>query len=160
MPGHRRRRVQEHGWRRELERGQHRPDVTRPINALAIDPVTPTTLYAGTWGGVFKSTDGGGNWSAVNTGENFPYVEALVIDSATPTTLYAGMNFGQGVFKSTDGGANWSTINTGLTATYVEELAIDPAAPTTLYAGTSGGGVFDLKQVTNQYQIFLPLILR
>ena len=34
------------------------------INALAIDPQTPTTLYAGTSGhGVFKSTDGGGNWS-------------------------------------------------------------------------------------------------
>ena len=39
------------------------------IYALAIDPETPTTLYAGTWGGgVFKSTNGGGNWSAVNTG--------------------------------------------------------------------------------------------
>ena len=39
------------------------------IHALAIDPVTPTTLYAGTdGGGVFKSTNGGGNWSAVNTG--------------------------------------------------------------------------------------------
>ena len=37
--------------------------------ALAIDPVTSTILYAGTeGGGVFKSTNGGGNWSAVNTG--------------------------------------------------------------------------------------------
>ena len=26
------------------------------INTLAINPVTPTTLYAGTGGGVFKST--------------------------------------------------------------------------------------------------------
>ena len=32
-------------------------------------PATPTTLYAGTYGGgVFKSTNGGANWSAVNTG--------------------------------------------------------------------------------------------
>ena len=32
-----------------------------PIGALAIDPVTPTTLYAGTdSNGVFKSTNGGG----------------------------------------------------------------------------------------------------
>src|SRR2546428_12908969 len=44
------------------------------INALAIDPQTPTTLYAGTSGhGVFKSADGGGNWSAVNTGLTTPY---------------------------------------------------------------------------------------
>jgi disulfide bond formation protein DsbB len=39
------------------------------VYALAIDPTTPSTLYAGTLGfGVFKSTNGGGNWSAVNAG--------------------------------------------------------------------------------------------
>ena len=33
------------------------------IHALAIDPVTPATLYAGTSsGGVFKSKNGGGSW--------------------------------------------------------------------------------------------------
>ena len=43
------------------------------IAALAIDPSTPTTLYAGTsGGGVFKSTDGGGSWRAVNDGMNTP----------------------------------------------------------------------------------------
>ena len=61
------------------------------INALAIDPTTPTTLYAGTdGGGVFKSTNGGGNWGAVNTGLTATYVSALAIDPETPTTLYAG----------------------------------------------------------------------
>jgi photosystem II stability/assembly factor-like uncharacterized protein len=36
---------------------------------LALDPQTSTTLYAGAYrGGVYKSTDGGGTWSAVNTG--------------------------------------------------------------------------------------------
>jgi uncharacterized repeat protein (TIGR01451 family) len=29
------------------------------INARVVDPATPTTLYAGTYGGVFKSTNGG-----------------------------------------------------------------------------------------------------
>ena len=33
------------------------------LNALAIDPVTPTTLYAGLYTGVFKSTDGGASWN-------------------------------------------------------------------------------------------------
>ena len=51
------------------------------IYALAIDPTTPATLYAGTWsGGVFKSTNGGGNWSAVNTGLTDTSVRALAID--------------------------------------------------------------------------------
>ena len=60
------------------------------VYALAIDPKTPATLYAGTDGGVFKSTDGGMNWSAVNTGLTATGVHALAIDPQTPTTLYAG----------------------------------------------------------------------
>ena len=59
--------------------------------ALAIDPATPSTLYAGTdGGGVFKSTNGGAAWSAVNIGLTNTYVDALAIDPATPSTLYAG----------------------------------------------------------------------
>ncbi len=51
------------------------------VLTLAIDPQTPITLYAGTWGGgVFKSTDGGGHWSALNTGLTNLFVNAL----ATP----------------------------------------------------------------------------
>ena len=84
--------VQEHGRRRHLERGQHRPARRAAVTALAIDPTTPSTLYAGTAdGGVFKSTDGGGTWSAANTGlPDNRYVSALAIDPTTPSTLYAG----------------------------------------------------------------------
>ena len=47
------------------------------IQALAIDPSAPGTLYAGTsGGGVFKSTDGGVSWSAINTGLNTAFVVA------------------------------------------------------------------------------------
>ena len=83
------------------------------VLALALDPTTPTTVYAGTEGGVFKSTDGGGSWNAVNTGMTcgsapiifICSVAALALDPTTPTTLYAG-TLG-GVFKTTDGGASW-----------------------------------------------------
>ena len=103
------------------------------IWALAIDPDTPTTLYAGTdRGGVFKSTNRGTSWSAVNTGLTSTCA-ALAIDPTTPTTLYAGG--GGNVFKSTDGGNNWSGTECGSAG----ELAIDPATPTTLYAGGAGG---------------------
>ena len=67
------------------------------INALAIDPATPTILYAGTDGdGVFKSTNGGENWNAVNTGLTNTNVFALAIDPKTPTIVYAAT--GAGVF--------------------------------------------------------------
>jgi len=38
------------------------PDDTH-VYALAIDPKTHSTLYAGTDGGVYKSTNGGGKWT-------------------------------------------------------------------------------------------------
>ena len=84
--------------------------------------MTPTILYAGTYdGGVFKSTNGGENWSAVNTGLTLTDVDvdALAIDPTTPTTLYAGISYGGGVFKSTNSGENWSAVNTGLAHTDV-----------------------------------------
>src|ERR1019366_4735212 len=101
------------------------------FTALAIDPTTPSTLYAGTGyqagtggGGVYKSTDGGGTWSAVNgpTGLSGFVVDALAIDPSTPSTLYAGTGdpegagTGNGVYKSTDGGGTWNAVNgpTGL----------------------------------------------
>jgi hypothetical protein len=103
------------------------------VNALAIDPVTPTTLYAGTYyGGVFKSTDGGDSWGNVTGGD----VQTLAIDPATPTTLYAGMAY-YGVSKSIDAGENWVSVNVGLSSTYVRALVVDPTMPTT-FAVQSG----------------------
>jgi hypothetical protein len=64
------------------------------VFALAIDPLTPSTLYAGTDGGVFQSTDSGSSWTAANTGLTNVNLSALVIDSRTPSTLYAGTDAG------------------------------------------------------------------
>ena len=105
------------------------------VSTIAIDPTTTTTttLYAGTsGGGIFKSTDGSGNWVAVNTGLTDTNVRAIAIDPITPTILYAGTNNG-GVFKSTDGGSNWVTVNAGLVDSIVTTIVIDPASSNTLY---------------------------
>lgn len=76
------------------------------VVALAIDPQTSTTLYAGTGGGVYKSTDRGKQWTAMSTGLADQNVEAIAIDPHTPTILYVG-TYG-GVFKSTNGGESWT----------------------------------------------------
>ncbi|MDZ7294203.1 MAG: T9SS type A sorting domain-containing protein, partial [candidate division KSB1 bacterium] len=91
-------------------------------------------------GGVFKSANGGANWSAANAGLTELHVYALEVDPQTPTTLYAGT--GGGLFKSVNAGSSWSAINTGLGDLNVRCLAIDPQDPNTLYVGTYGGGVF------------------
>jgi photosystem II stability/assembly factor-like uncharacterized protein len=119
--------------------------------ALAIDPITPTSLYVGTNNGVFKSTDGGKNWSAASAGLTNLAIYALAIDPAAPTTVYAGS--AGGAFKSQNGGKSWSAINSGLADDFpIRSLAVDPKATTTLYAGTNftihkstdGGGSWNL----------------
>jgi hypothetical protein len=105
------------------------------FRALAIDPLTPGTLYAGTNGtGVFKSTDAGVTWNAANTGLPAD-VRALAIDPHTPSTLYAGAV--PGLFKSTDAGATWDKLTTEFF--FATALVIDPLTPSTLYAGTDFG---------------------
>src|SRR5436309_3169218 len=106
------------------------------VVTLAIDPQAPSTLYAGTReSGVFKSTDGGGSWRAINSG--LAYVNGtltildLVIDPQSPATLYAGTS-PAGVYKSIDGGASWRSANAGLPYLGILDLAIDPQSPATL----------------------------
>src|SRR2546422_5496427 len=62
-----------------------------PTDALAIDPVTPTVLFAGAANGTFKSTNGGATWSV--TGLTTP-TYSLVIDLLTMNTVYAGTDSG------------------------------------------------------------------
>jgi len=116
------------------------------VCSLAIDPLTPTTLYAGTEDrGVFRSTDRGSHWTAANTGLAREWICALAIDPLTPATLYAvaspqDLASRGGVFRSTDNGDHWTRV----TARIKGSLVIDPLTPATLYAsaGYGGFGVF------------------
>lgn len=107
------------------------------VTALAIDPVVPSTLYAGTTGGVFKSTDGGEQWLAVNAGLPSSHVNMLAIDSLAPETLYAGTS--EGLYKSTDGAESWNGIHSGPMYPEILTLVLDPGATATIYAGTLTG---------------------
>jgi hypothetical protein len=121
---------------------EHELSVYSYVFALVIGPQTPETIYAGTWGGVFKSIDGGTTWMTIDTGLTSLFVYALAINPQTPNTLYAATS--GGVFRSTDGGTNWVGINVGLPISKVETLAINPQTPDILYAGTDGFGLFKI----------------
>jgi photosystem II stability/assembly factor-like uncharacterized protein len=110
------------------------------VRALAIDPASPDTLYAGTDGGVFKSVDRGTSWSAVNNGLASFTVYALAADPRGNSTLYAGTN--GGVYKTVDGGSTWTAQRNGIGRIDVQSIVIDPANPVVLLAGTRTSGVF------------------
>jgi photosystem II stability/assembly factor-like uncharacterized protein len=121
------------------------------ILSLAIDPLTPTTLHAGTYeDGVFRSTDSGHHWTAVTPGLSNQPVRSLAINPATPSTLYAGTD--GGVFRSTDAGDHWQAVSAGLRNQGAISLAVDPVTPTTLYAGTAGSGVFCSRDAGDHWQ--------
>jgi len=114
------------------------------VKALAIDPLNPSTLYAGTsrltfGGSVFKSTNGGADWSA-SVGLPDSIVNVIAVDPKNPSIVYAGTGFnffGGGLFKSTDGGDSWS--GSGLPQFPIDVLFIDPLTPSTIYVGAAGG---------------------
>ena len=113
------------------------------VNTLAVDPITSTTLYAGTNGGdgLYRSTDGGATWSPHNTGLPVAGVNTIAIDPTSPATMYTAVVFGTtgGVYKTTTAGANWTLSSTGLPSSPARVLVIDPVTPTTLYVGTNAG---------------------
>ncbi|MGH7392250.1 MAG: WD40/YVTN/BNR-like repeat-containing protein [Candidatus Rokuibacteriota bacterium] len=65
--------------------------------ALVIDPTTPSTLYVGGLGGVSRTTDGAGTWTAFGDGIERLAVGALAIDAGSSPSLYAGTR--RGVFE-------------------------------------------------------------
>ena len=118
---------------------------------LAMDPSNPKILYASMWefrrtawsfnsGGdnsaLYKSTDGGVNWSKIHNG--FPEGKlgrlAIGVSKSNPNTLYTVIesekNEDKGLYKSTDGGENWEQKNNdfGITVRpfYFSRIVVDP----------------------------------
>jgi photosystem II stability/assembly factor-like uncharacterized protein len=83
-------------------------------HSIAIDPVNPDVLYAGTDGGAFVSTDAGNNWVSRNSGlaiaQYYPGISAtgngnVVLGGSQDngTQFFTGSNFWNGVYGG-DGG--------------------------------------------------------
>lgn len=108
-------------------------NITR-VSALALDPTTASTVYAGTGGGLLKSTDGGDSWAP--TGLAGVSVSILAINPITPSTLYAAGGPSDTVYRSTNGGASWTAVSVGPPPgplTGILSLTLDPVTPSTLY---------------------------
>ena len=90
------------------------------INKVRVDPTNSNTYFAcAPGGGIWKSTNAGGNWDLLFPDETdeVPIIgfTDIAIDPNNANVMYAaagdddgGNTFGLGVLKTTDGGDNWS----------------------------------------------------
>ncbi|MEK7395970.1 MAG: hypothetical protein AAB116_03435, partial [Candidatus Poribacteria bacterium] len=134
------------------------------IQKIVIDPRNTNILYLGTEGGLYKSTDGGGNWvkkinGFIESGSSLSYpIKAIAIDPNNSNIIYAGFGnalgndsvhyswgydkYSQGqIYKSTNGGETWKLIiNTGIeTPAYIFEIAISSANSNNIFITTEKG---------------------
>ncbi len=126
------------------------------VVSLAIDPLNPQNLYAGTgeyeymggYGqpivngrriigvGIYKSTDGGASWFHLqNTNTpDFAYVSRLAHMPAMTNRLLAAT--ATGLHRTTDGGASWTRILLPEFGEAVRDVKINPANPSIILVGT------------------------
>ena len=122
------------------------------IGAVAIDQSNPDTVWVGTgeaWtrnsvsigNGIYKSTDGGENWTNVGL-QDSEHIAKILIDPKNSNIVLAcatghlwNDNDERGVYKSSDGGKSWKKVLAGANgSTGCGMLALSPQEPNTIFA--------------------------
>jgi photosystem II stability/assembly factor-like uncharacterized protein len=87
--------------------------ISDPV-AVACEENNPSIVYVGREGqGVWKSTDGGGTFNAINVGLENLNVSKVAISPHDTAVIYAGCaasGSNPTVFRSTNGGGSWSSV--------------------------------------------------
>src|SRR5262249_50209635 len=119
---------------------------------IAIDPLTPTTLYLGTLVGLFKSTDGGAHWSPTSLFQHSPLasvrLDPVYVIGGNPSTGTITL-----VAAAPEGGVTVSLSSSHPTA------AIVPAFVTVAAGETSATFTVSTRQVARYVDVTISAIL-
>jgi photosystem II stability/assembly factor-like uncharacterized protein len=117
------------------------------VEAVAGIPSRPNTYYIGSVdGGVWKTTNGGLDWTPLFNHEPVASIGAIAIAPSDPDVIYVGtgeeaprgdISFGDGVYKSTDGGKTWTDV--GLKESrQIGRIVVDPRNADVVYVAAEG----------------------
>ncbi len=117
------------------------------VTAMVMDPANPNIVYAGAaLGGVFKTTDGGVNWTPISDAVPSLSVGDLAMDPDDPDEIYFGTGEanssgdsyeGTGIYRTTDGGNSWEYL--GLPESrHIGRIAIDPTNSDRIFVAATG----------------------
>jgi uncharacterized protein (TIGR03437 family) len=119
------------------------------VMALAVDPRSNDTVYAGAAeGGVWKTTDGGTTWTPLTDNQPSLAIGSIVLDPNNPDAVFAGTGEGDGaidsysgagILKSLDAGATWRNIVGPFAQTSITGLAVNPKNSSIMLAASSIG---------------------
>ncbi len=112
----------------------------RGVQALALDPLNSSIIYAGTTEGTYKSTDAGASWALMH---NVVMAMDVDLNSIDPNIVFVACGDlgspGAAVYRSKDAGESWQKLTNGLPANYKGKtiLAIYPLEPEIIYASVA-----------------------
>jgi photosystem II stability/assembly factor-like uncharacterized protein len=117
------------------------------IQALAVHPTEPHTIFAGGDTGLFVSHNGGGKWEQTGAQGDVPTIWSLAVDPVDPRILFAGTR-PAGVYRSRDGGQRWEKLAVDIAmecsigTPFVTGVMVDPDDHRAVWAGVEIDGVF------------------
>lgn len=111
------------------------------VEAVLVSPHNHLTVFAGTNGGLFLSTDGGETFPATPVQSITTRVTAIASDPVHEGTFYVGTQ-SEGLYKTIDNAETWSQVNEGLSDLYITTLVVSENTPQILYAGTNSGEIY------------------
>jgi photosystem II stability/assembly factor-like uncharacterized protein len=107
------------------------------VRGLAIDPVNPQNMYAGSLvDGIFKTANGGQLWTPQGMADRAIY--GLVVDPLHPQTVFAATS--SGVVTSQDYGTTW--FDSGQQSAFVFDVEANPSVPGQVFEGGASGSVY------------------
>jgi len=111
---------------------------------LEVSKSNPLIIYAATLSTIYKTTDGGANWSVVTypSAGSSAYITAIEISTTNPNIIWmtrSGYTAGTKVFKSFDGGTSWSNLSGSLPNIPVNCVVNQTGTNDGVYVGTDLG---------------------